>query len=86
MIEALELKDVTLLGWSFGCLTVWEYIRQNGVENVKSAVFVNLSPKPMSIDHEQDWVEGPLDDIAGAYTGYLRNPEGQRTFITDYAT
>lgn len=86
VIEKLELKDVTLLGWSFGCLTIWEYIRQNGLENMKSAVFVDLSPKPLSLDHEQDWVEGPLDDIAGAYTDYLRTPEGQRAFIADYAT
>ena len=86
VIEVLDLKNVTLLGWSFGCLTVWEYVRQFGLENVKRAVFVDLSPKPLSTDHENDWVEGPLDDIAGAYTSALRNPAGQRAFITEYAT
>ena len=85
VLEALELKEVTLVGWSFGCLTIWEYIRQQGVENIKSLVFVDLSPKPLSTNHSQDWVEGPLDDIAAAYTTFLRNPEGQRKFIGGYA-
>lgn len=85
VIDALELEEVTLLGWSFGCLTIWEYIRAYGLDKVKSTVFVDLSPKPLSLDHERDWVEGPLDEIAGAFTSLLRNPQGQRAFITDYA-
>jgi non-heme chloroperoxidase len=30
-------------------------------------------------------VEGPLDDMAAAYTNYLRNTKGQRDFIAAYA-
>ena len=86
VIDALELKDVTLIGWSFGCLTMWEYIRQYGTGNLKSLVFVDLSAKPLSVNHEQDWVEGPLDEIAAVYTQYLRDPEKQREFVTAYAT
>ncbi|HEY4554670.1 MAG TPA: alpha/beta hydrolase [Bacillaceae bacterium] len=84
VLEALQLKDVSLVGWSFGCLTIWEYIRQQGTGNIKSCVFVDLSPKPLSVNHEQDWVEGPLDDIAGAYTAFLRDREKQREFVTSY--
>ncbi|MTD30585.1 alpha/beta fold hydrolase [Planomicrobium sp. YIM 101495] len=86
VIETLALENITLLGWSFGCLTVWEYVRQHGLDKIQSAVLVDLSPKPLSTDDENDWVEGPLDDIAGAYTSSLRNPAGQRSFITEYAT
>ncbi|MBS4202374.1 alpha/beta hydrolase [Bacillus sp. FJAT-49732] len=86
VIAALELKDVTLVGWSFGCLTIWEYIRQQGTEIIKSLVFIDLSPKPLSINHEQNWVEGPLDEIAAAYTHYLHNRDKQREFISGYAT
>ncbi|MCZ2259956.1 alpha/beta fold hydrolase [Sporosarcina sp. G11-34] len=85
VLETLELEDVTLVGWSFGCLTIWEYIRQHGVANIKSSVFVDLSPKPLSTNAAQDWVEGSLDDIAAAYTTYLQNSDGQRTFIEGYA-
>jgi non-heme chloroperoxidase len=85
VLEALEVKEMTLVGWSFGCLTIWEYIRQHGVANIKSLVFVDLSPKPLSPNDAQDWVEGPLDDIAAAYTTFLQNQEGQRKFIEGYA-
>jgi len=84
-IDALELKNVVLAGWSFGCLTLWEYVRQQGLDNVKGAVCVDLSPKPLSV-HDGDWVEGPLDEIGGAYNAYLASPRGQRDFVEYYAT
>lgn len=85
LIKALELKDVVLVGWSFGCLDLWEYVRQEGVESVKAVVCVDLSPKPLSVNGD-DWVEGPLDEIGGAYNAYVQSPKGQRDFITYYAT
>ncbi|QED46516.1 alpha/beta fold hydrolase [Cytobacillus dafuensis] len=86
VLQVLNVKNATLVGWSFGCLTIWEYIRQYGMENMKSLIFVDMSPKPLSTNHEQDWVEGPLDDIGTAYTAYLRNPKGHREFVTSYTT
>ncbi|WP_043931712.1 alpha/beta fold hydrolase [Bacillus sp. EB01] len=85
VLEALNVKNATLVGWSFGALTIWEYVKQFGTENVKSLVFVDMSPKSLSI-HEGDWVEGSLNDIGAAYNAYLRNPQGQREFITGYTT
>ena len=85
IIKALELQDVVLVGWSFGCLNLWEYVRQEGVENVKAVVCVDLSPKPLSVNGE-DWVEGPLDEIGGAFNAYVQSPKGQRDFVAYYAT
>lgn len=85
VLEALELTEVTLIGWSFGCLTIWEYIKQHGTGNMKSLVFVDLSAKPLSTNPE-DWVEGPLDEIASAYVNYLQDSEKQREFVTGYVT
>lgn len=85
LIDALELKDVILVGWSFGCLTIWEYVRQQGLDNVKGVVCVDLSARPLSVN-AGDWVEGPLDEIGSAYNAYLGSPEGQRDFVTYYAT
>ncbi|WP_369693623.1 alpha/beta fold hydrolase [Lentibacillus sp. CBA3610] len=82
-MKQLDVENVTLVGWSFGCLTVWEYFKQYGYENIKSAVLVDMPPKSLSV-HSDDWVEGTLDDIAAIYTSHLRNPQGQRAFITDY--
>lgn len=86
VLKELNAKNVILVGWSFGCLTIWEYIRQQGMGNIKSLILIDMSPKPLSTNHEHDWVEGPLDDIGSAYTSYMRNPEGQREFIAGYAT
>ena len=85
LIEKLGLENVTLVGWSFGCLAQWEYVRRKSVAGVKKFVFVDLPPKCLSVNAE-DWVEGPLDDIAGAYNAFLGSSKGQRDFITHYAT
>ncbi|MFZ3589659.1 alpha/beta fold hydrolase [Bacillus sp. DJP31] len=40
-IGNLDLKDVTLVGWSMGAFVVWEYLHQFGEENVKATVIVD---------------------------------------------
>lgn len=85
VLQALDVKNATLVGWSFGCFTVWEYLKQNGSENIKSIILVDMPPKSLSVNDEE-WVEGKLDDIAAIYNGYLRNPTGHREFITSYIT
>jgi pimeloyl-ACP methyl ester carboxylesterase len=86
VLDALELAKVTLAAWSFGALTAWEYIRQHGTDRVKSLITIDLSPKPLSLNHETDWVEGPLDDIAGAYLFATQDAEKQREFVKEYVT
>ncbi|BBM89710.1 hypothetical protein COTS27_01417 [Spirochaetota bacterium] len=85
VIKALDLKELVLVGWSFGCLAVWEYINQAGISNVKGVVSVDLPPKPLSVN-DKDWVEGSLDDMAGAYTAYMGSPAQHREFVKIYAT
>ncbi|WP_421382903.1 alpha/beta fold hydrolase [Bacillus salacetis] len=86
VMKALKVENPTLVGWSFGCLTAWEYIRQFGTDKIQSLILVDMPPKSLSLQQDQDWVEGPLDDMAAAYTNYLRNPKGQRDFISAYAS
>jgi non-heme chloroperoxidase len=81
LIQALDLKDVVLVGWSFGCLGSWAYVRQEGLQNLRAVVSIDLSPKPLCVN-DQDWVEGPLDEIAEAYNTYLTSSQGQRDFVT----
>ncbi|MBP1971394.1 pimeloyl-ACP methyl ester carboxylesterase [Virgibacillus natechei] len=85
VVQTLNLKNVTLVGWSFGCFTIWEYIKQHGITDIKSLVLIDMPPKSLSVN-EGDWVEGDLDEIAAIYNTYLRSPEGQREFFTDYST
>lgn len=85
VIRALDLRQVVLVGWSFGALTTWGYIRQEGTDNVKAVANIDLSFKPLSVNAD-DWTEGPLDEIAGAATTFLLSPKGQREFVEYYAT
>jgi pimeloyl-ACP methyl ester carboxylesterase len=85
LFAALELSDAVLVGWSTGTLDVLSYVQQAGTTALKGVVGIDMSPKPLSVNAE-DWVEGPLDEIAGAYRSFLRSPQGQRDFITYYAT
>ena len=85
VIRELELTNVTLAGWSFGCLTIWEYVKQNGTNGLKSIILIDMPPKSLSIE-ESDWVEGRLDDIASIYNSFLRTPAGQREFMKGYTT
>ena len=83
VIETLDLRNVVLVGWSFGCLTTYGYVKEKGLERLKAHVCIDLSPKPLSVQ-QGDWVEGPLDEIAAGYH-YLRTPSGQREFVAGYA-
>lgn len=86
VLKALKVENATLVGWSFGCLTVWEYVRQFGTDHINSLLLIDMPPKSLSLQQDKDWVEGPLDDLAAAYTNYLRHPQRQREFISAYAT
>ena len=84
VLAALEVEDPVLIGWSFGCLTTWGYVRQNGVGAIAGHVCIDLSPVTLS-DDAADWSEGPLRDIAGAYHVFMRTDSGQREFVRWYA-
>ncbi len=81
----LELRDAVLVGWSTGTLDVLGYVQHAGTAALKGYVGIDMSPKPISVSDE-DWVEGPLDELAGAWRSFLRSPQGQREFIIYYAT
>jgi non-heme chloroperoxidase len=85
LFEALALRDAVLVGWSTGTLDMLGYVQHAGTAALKGVVGIDMSPKPLSVSAE-DWVEGPLDEIAGAWRSFLRSPQGQRDFISYYAT
>ncbi|MGN1400958.1 MAG: alpha/beta fold hydrolase [Bacillus sp. (in: firmicutes)] len=37
ILTVLDVKNVTLAGRSFGCLTIWEYLKQQGMDNMPDA-------------------------------------------------
>jgi non-heme chloroperoxidase len=59
LIEALELRDVVLVGWSMGSLVAWEYLSQN-VEDSRVAGVVIVSQGPSDLTQD-GWDYGIAD-------------------------
>jgi len=85
LIEALDLRDLVLVGWSTGNLDLWSYISQAGKERVRAVVTVDMSPQPLSADPAW-WTEGSIEDVSMVATQVLISPEGTRQFFAEYAT
>jgi len=84
LIDALELDDVVLLGWSFGVLDALSYLEQHGTERITALVLADETPKvPADPSDPTEWGEAELthdgiiallraiiDDREGFWTGY----------------
>ncbi|MFI1581285.1 alpha/beta fold hydrolase [Embleya sp. NPDC020630] len=45
LVRALDLAEVTVVGWSMGTSVLLSYVRQFGCEGLRGAVFVDQSPR-----------------------------------------
>lgn len=45
LLDTLNLRDATLLGWSLGAPVIWSYLELFGHERVRDAVFVQQPPR-----------------------------------------
>ena len=59
-LKAKNLSDAALVGWSMGCMVVWDYFKQFGDENVAATILVEQTPTDFKWP---DW-EHELFDIA----------------------
>ncbi|MEU8133673.1 alpha/beta fold hydrolase [Streptodolium elevatio] len=61
LLKALDAEDATLVGWSMGTAVILSYVRQFGCDGLRSAVFVDQSPR---------FLDGPDWDFAlmGGYS------------------
>ena len=71
-IDALDLKNVILGGWSWGGVTVYEYLSAYGTDNVAGLIFMDQTPRPLPID-EDSWADGGSDAVHEFF----------RAFVTD---
>ncbi|MBX9632813.1 MAG: alpha/beta hydrolase [Burkholderiales bacterium] len=53
-MAALKLKNVVIVGHSWGCQTTYAYFRAHGTENVKAFVCIDSPPK-LIVEQEGDW-------------------------------
>ncbi|MCD8488699.1 alpha/beta hydrolase [Kamptonema cortianum] len=61
LIAHLNLSDVTLVGWSMGTTLIYNYFDQFGGEQLKGAVFMDMSPYLLKVDDWEHAMFGNLD-------------------------
>ena len=83
LLDHLNVTNPVLVGWSFGCLATWEFVKTQSAEDVAGHMCIDLSPTPLT-GVEGDWVEGGVADIAGFYQA-VQTSQGHRDVINWYA-
>ena len=82
LIEMLQLKEATLVGWSYGAYPVLEIVRETGLCHIGKVLIVDQPPKCAGTDKD-GWVEYYPENIdraligLGTEEGYL---EGVKNF------
>ncbi|KJS19349.1 MAG: hypothetical protein VR78_03475 [Hoeflea sp. BRH_c9] len=65
LLEARDLNDVVLVGWSMGAAVAWRYIERFGASRIAGLMTVDMSPK---LACEPDWPHGLIgqgeDDLS----------------------
>jgi len=85
LLDYLKLKNVILVGWSFGGLVTWGYVEKLGLSNVKALVNIDVTPKQLSINKE-DWVGGEIDEISNNYTYNMNSDRSLKNFMIPFTT
>ena len=57
-LKAKNLNDAVLVGWSMGCMVVWDYFKQFGGDNIAAAILVEQTPADFKWP---DWELGLFD-------------------------
>jgi non-heme chloroperoxidase len=57
-LEAKKLRDAVLVGWSMGCMVIWDYCKQFGGENIAGTILVDQTPSDFKWP---DWEQGLFD-------------------------
>ncbi len=61
-LEAMQLTDCVLLGWSLGVYAIYSYVEQFGISGIRAVIAVDESPKIIK-QHADDWGEGAADEV-----------------------
>ena len=57
LADTLGLENAVYMPWSYGCLKVWQLVRDRGVGAMAGLVFIDEAPKPFQPDPDV-WGEG----------------------------
>ena len=79
LISHLDLIEPVIVGWSYGCLSLWGLVRLQGMRNLKGLVFIDLPPVPVS--GKDEWVEMTMEQASDFYLS-LTTSKGHRERVT----
>jgi len=65
LVEALQLRDLTVISWSMGVTVTYEYLRRFGCGNIRRLVLIDMSPKTVNAE---DWTYGQARNEVPAAT------------------
>ncbi|MCT1356375.1 alpha/beta fold hydrolase [Rothia kristinae] len=79
LLEALDLREATLIGWSLGCPIIWGLLESFGSARVAQAVYIDQTPAQYRTAdwpwaHAQCWDDAAL---AGLQAAIAADPAGQ---------
>lgn len=83
IIKKKGLADVILVGWSSGCLTVYEYLRAFGETNISKLVLIDEPPKWIG-NRDTEWVYGSFNDYKSSLEGLITQPTRNPNGIIDW--
>jgi non-heme chloroperoxidase len=69
LIQHLGVDKFVLVGWSYGCLASYAYVRNYGLGKISRFVCIDQSPYPLDLDGGPKWNEGPLTDTRDSFNG-----------------
>ena len=68
-----DLTDIILIGWSSGCLTLFEYLKAYENDRIQQLVLIDEPPKWIG-DPTKELVYGSFDDYRNSLKGMLSGP------------
>jgi len=71
-IDALGLENVVLGGWSWGGVTVYEYLSEYGTDALTGVILMDQTPRPLPLGQDS-WTDGSGDAAQKFF----------RSFVTD---
>ena len=81
-VNALELNEFILAGWSLGSYDCYAYFQEFGIEKVKAFINIDMPPKIIPTN-KGDWAHPSLEVVRGMYQSILA--EEQPYFFESYA-
>lgn len=84
LIGHLGLEGVIFVSWSFGGLTSWAYVEQQGIDHVKAVINIDVSPRSLSSDPDE-WVAGTIESLIDVHNHSLSSSRAYRAFMEFFA-